>query len=350
MRIARAACCDRIDRSKLTMTEVESPPAAPLDLVVSIINFRTAQMTIDCVQSVLDDIGDLRAHVVIVENGSGDGSDVVLADWLTAARAENPDIAVSLVVSAENTGFSGGHNQGIRAMKARFYFVLNSDAVVHKGCLAALLADAEAHPETGLFAARLEYDDGTRQISCFRFPTPGSEMIRGAQSGPVTRLLKRYDIPLDMPPAQEQIEWASFAAIMLRGEMIDAIGLMDEGYFLYFEDTEYCLRARRAGWGTRYVEGARAIHFRGGSAPVKSLAKARKRLPAYYYASRTRLMYQSHGRIGLLAANLAWYLGTGLTYARLLLTRKVNTLPVESEMRDIWTNFMRPLGDRRAPK
>lgn len=332
------------------MTEVAPPSAAPLDLVVSIINFRTPQMTIDCVQSVLDDIGDIAAHVVIVENGSGDGSDKILADWLAAERAKTPDIAVSLVVSKENTGFSGGHNQGIRAMAARFYFVLNSDAVVHKGCLGALLAEAAAHPDTGLFAARLEYDDGTRQISCFRFPTPASEVIRGAQSGPVTRLLKRYDIPLDMPPAQDRIEWASFAAIMLRAEMIDAIGVMDEGYFLYFEDTEYSLRAHRAGWGTRYVEAARAIHFRGGSAPVKSLAKARKRLPAYYYASRTRLFYQSHGRAGLLAANLGWYLGTALTYARLLLTRKTNTLPNEKEARDIWINFLHPLGDRRAPK
>ncbi|MEX5730230.1 N-acetylglucosaminyl-diphospho-decaprenol L-rhamnosyltransferase [Rhodovulum iodosum] len=320
-----------------------------LDLVVSIINYRTARLTLDCVASVLADIArtpGLAAHVVVVDNASGDGSDAVIADWIAG---QGPDLPVTLVRSPTNSGFSGGHNQGIAARAARFYLVLNSDAVLRPGFFAAILAAADAAPAAGLFAPRLEDEDGTGQISCFRFPCPMSELIRGACTGPVTRLLARYDVPLDMPPAADRIGWASFACILLRAEMVAAIGPMDEGYFLYFEDAEYCLRARRAGWSIRYVPEARAVHFRGGSAPVKSLAKARRRLPPYFYASRSRFLRQAHGPAGPVAANLAWHFGRALAQLRVL-AGKPRPRAVEAEARDIWINVRHPLGDRRAPE
>ena len=152
-----------------------------------------------------------------------------------------------------------------------------------------------------------------------------------------------------MPPEPDQIEWASFACILLRAKMVDQIGIMDEGYFLYFEDVEFCWRARQAGWKIRYVPDARAIHFRGGSGPVKSLAKAKKRLPAYYYASRTRILYQIHGTGGLLLANLAWIFGRAIAVMRVLAGKKVPQSN-QREYRDIWTNVFSPLGDSYKPK
>ena len=317
--------------------------------MVSIINYRTATMTQDCLRSVLADfeasgLGD-AAHAVVVDNASGDGSAEVLAEWIAA---EGLGDRVTLVASDTNSGFSGGHNRGIGARAADFYLVLNSDALLRPGFCQAILAAAEAEPQAGLFAPRIEYDDGIQQISCFRFPSPISEIIRGAGSGPVTRLLSRWDIPLEMPPAPDQIGWASFACILLRGTMIEQLGPMDEGYFLYFEDTEYCLRARRAGWRVVYVPQARAVHFRGGSAPVKALAAARKRLPAYFYASRTRFLRQGYGALGPLAGNLCWYLGRAIAQARRFAGKPVPTANA-AEARDIWVNFGTPLGDRRAP-
>ena len=313
-----------------------------LDLAVSVINYRTAGMTIACLQSVLEDFAAsaIRGHVVVVDNASGDGSDAAIADWIAAQPADTP---VTLVRSATNSGFSGGHNQGIGARPATHYLVLNSDAILRPGFCTAILDAARAAPEAGLFAPRLEDEDGTQQISCFRVPSPASEFIRGAATGLVTKLLRRWTVPLDMPPEPDQIGWASFACILLRGAMVDEIGRMDEGYFLYFEDTEYCLRARRAGWRIAYVPQARAVHFRGGSAPVKSLARARKKLPRYYYASRTRLFYQAHGRAGLWAANAAWHLGRGITRARGLMGRPGNP-STEAEALDIWTGVRDPLG------
>lgn len=312
------------------------------DLVISIINYKTAPMTLSCVRSVLADLSatpDLSAHVVIVDNASGDGSVEAIAAWIADSDAAAD---VTLVASPVNGGFSAGHNLGIAARKADFYLLLNSDAVLQPGFCRAMLDAAQADPQGGLFAPRIDYDDGGQQISAFRVPTPASELIRGASTAQVTRALKSYDVPLDMPPHADQIGWASFAGIVLRARMIDAIGNMDEGYFLYFEDTEYCLRARRAGWRIVYVPQARMIHFRGGSAPVKALAKARKRLPAYYYASRTRLFYQAHGWFGLIAANLMWCLGRGISALRPLMG-KPRPQAVAHEARDIWTNVLRPM-------
>ncbi len=317
----------------------------PYDIVVSIINFRTGDLTLQCVRSVLDDMAGINGLVVVVDNLSGDGSDDQIAAWIAAQPADTP---VRLVRSATNAGFSGGHNQGMAAAEAEFYLILNSDAVLRPGFLATMLATARAHPEVGFLAPVIEYDDGEIQDSCFRFHSPGSELIRTARSSVITKLFKRYEVSLGPDPAPDQIGWASFACILLRGEMLRAIGPMDEGYFLYFEDADYCLTGRRAGWGIRQERAARAVHFRGGSGPVKTLYKERKRLPRYYYSSRTRFLYKAHGAVGVIAANLLWYTGRGIKYLYLLTGRRFKPM-TRSEGRDIWTNVTRPLGPRFAP-
>lgn len=313
-------------------------------LVISIINYRTGPMTLACVASVLADIGDLDAQVVIVDNASGDGSADQIADWIAAQPAGTP---VRLLRSAVNSGFSGGHNQGMAALAAAHYLILNSDALLRPGFLRAILDAADAHPEAGLIAPRIETEAGDEQVSCFRFHSPASELIRAAASGPVTRLLRRHVVALQPPVDPAQVEWASFACILLRGGMVDRIGPMDEGYFLYFEDAEYCLRARRAGWRIALAPGAVAVHFRGGSGPVKALEQARRRLPPYYYVSRTRFFRQAHGTLGPLRANLMWGLGRAIAWMRRLTGRAVPPA-IESEARDIWTNLLSPLRPDRT--
>ena len=329
----------------MTQTPAPAAPAPERALLVSIINYRTAELTLGCIASVLPDLAGHDAEIVVVDNRSDDGSAEIIERWIAA---QVPPVPVRLLRSATNSGFSGGHNQAMAACPAAAVLVLNSDAVLRPGCIAALLAAAEAAPRVGLFAPQLEYEDGTVQISCFRFHGPASELIRGAATGPVTRALKHRDVPLGMPPAPDQIEWASFACILLRGAMVREIGPMDEGYFLYFEDAEYCLRARRAGWRIAYVPQARVVHYRGGSAPVKSMATARKRLPRYYYASRTRFLRQAHGYPGYLAANLLWHLGQGIALGRRLVGRP-GSRPIEAEGRDIWIDAAAPLARSKSP-
>lgn len=317
-----------------------------MKIAVSIINYRTADLTIACVESVLADIAfsGVATEIVVVDNASGDGSDQVLQAWVDA----HPDAPVKLVLSPTNTGFSGGHNQGITNSTADYVLVLNSDAALRPGCLATLAAAGDANPKAGLIAPRLEDEDGTVQNSCFRFARPASEMIRGANSGPVTRLLKRWDTHLGTHPDPARIEWASFACILLRRSMIDQLGLMDEGYFLYFEDVEYTRRATKAGWTVLYEPAAACIHHRGGSGPVKSLQSERKRLPPYLYASRARYFYQFGGWPGLWGANLLFNLGHAIGGLRALTGRDLRGT-AKNEAADVWTNALKPLGPRRAP-
>lgn len=302
-------------------------------------------MTIAAVDSVLSALGAREAKVVIVDNASGDGSADQIADWIQ----KNGDARVVLLRSTTNRGFSGGHNQGMAAaLGARFYLILNSDALLRPDFFDRLLPSTETEPQVGLFAPQLEWEDGTPQNSCFRFASPISELLRGARTGPVTRLFQRYVIALNTPPDPVEIEWASFACILLRGEMVRELGPMDEGYFLYFEDSEYALRARRAGWRIAYVPSARTVHFRGGSGPVKKMQAEFKRLPTYFWRSRTRFLRQAHGRLGPLLGNIAWISGRALASLRLLTGRGIPPAH-DHEWFDIWTGFLSPLKPDRGP-
>lgn len=313
-------------------------------ITISIINYRTADMTIDCVRSVLDDLAG-RGQVVVVDNLSDDGSAEIIDGWIAA---QDPPVPVHLVRSDQNAGYSAGHNQGMAAAPADHYLILNSDTLLRPGFFDAMLRALPADPAdaTGLIVPRLEGEDGEPQVNCFRFAGPASEFIRGANSGPVTRMMRRRTVALETASPDEKIHWASFACILLNRRMVEQIGPMDEGYFLYFEDAEYCLRARRAGWTIRRAPDAVAVHFRGGSGPVKALSRARKRAPEYYYRARSRFLVQAHGRRGLIAANLAWHAGRAFAQLRRLGGRSVHPA-AEREAVDLWIGARRPLAPIR---
>lgn len=308
-------------------------------LVVSVINYRTPSLTISCVQSVLEAAGDIALSVVIIDNASEDGSVATLRAWIDAQDAPVP---VQLMPSAVNLGFAGGHNAVMRAYPASFYLLLNSDALVRSDALMRLLAAADAHPDAGLLAPALEGKDGTRQISCFRSHSPASELIRGAATGPITRILKRYDVPLGPNPQPADIGWVSFACVLIRHVAFTRTGGLDDGFFLYYEDAEFSRRVRQDGWRIYYVPDAKVVHFRGGSGPVKALSRAAKRLPRYYYRSRTRYFRKIYGQPGLLAANLCWIAGRTVAAARWLAGKPVPQAHAH-EWRDIWTGFLHPL-------
>jgi GT2 family glycosyltransferase len=310
-----------------------------------VLNYQTPDMTLRCVRSLYEQEGEFDLHVSIVDNASGGDSEVVLRQGMAGLV---PVGSWNLIVAKKNGGFSAGHNTGIAASHSRYHLVINSDTLVLEGALAALIATAEREPALALVAPQLEGENAEVQTSCFRMPTPWSELIRGACTALVTRVLHRFNVPLEQSPRAEDIAWVSFACVLLRDEAIQQVGPMDDGFFLYFEDTDYCARLRGAGWQLDYCPEARVVHFRGGSGPVKSLTAENRRLPAYWYASRTRLFYKLYGRFGLLLANLAWHCGRGIGLVRVLVGKPVPRANA-AEWRDIWTNFFAPLGDSRAP-
>lgn len=296
-----------------------------------VLNYRTADLVLDCLNSLIDQLDPQQDVAVVVDNQSGDGS----AEKIRLEIAARGWSHVRLVESGSNAGFSAGLNLGVRAVQAQAYLLLNSDTVIRSGAIETLWAALASDPSIGVVGPRLEWPDGTPQISCFRDHSPWSELIAGAATGPITTLLSRWDVPLPVRNEPFSPPWLSFAAVLIRQTVFRTADLLDEGFFMYFEDAEYCHRARRKGWIVWHEPAARVVHLRGRSSPVKALTAARRRRPPYYYASRRRYFEKIHGRGGGLAANLLWTLGFAVAWAR----EKLGDRPspaVERELRDNW--------------
>lgn len=294
----------------------------------------------------LPELEGINACVVVVDNYSGDDSSALIQAWL--GRHDEAG-KVSFVQSNQNAGFAAGNNIGISVQNAQYYLLLNSDTVVRPGAIRTMLDTVIKFPETGLISPRLEWPDGIGQESCFRFPSPFSELSDASDTRIIDQLLANYIVAL---PVQTQIarpQWTSFACVLIKNEVFRQIGLLDEGYFMYFEDVEFCHRANRAGWSIVHNPEARVVHLRGGSSSVKKQAKLKKRVPKYFYASRTRYYYQTYGWLGLTVANLLWWVGRTLSKTRQLMGRS-DKAAIEGQWLDIWTNWLKPLKSYPLPK
>lgn len=318
--------------------ELQHPPGPvsglALGLAVVVINYRTPAMTIECAQTVLPQLAGVAGggHLFIVENASGDDSAKVLGNWAEGREG------VTLILSPTNDGFSGGNNRGMAAAPdAVRYLLLNSDAFPRPGAIAAMIdaMTTGASDGAGIVHPVLIDPDGTHQISRFRKFRPSTELVRGSGLEAVRRRLPRGVVAIPLG-SDEPADWVSFACVMLDGGMVRKIGPMDEGYFLYFEDAEYAERAVAAGWRIAQAEDALVEHRRGGSSPVKALGAARKRLPRYYYESRTRYYRTRYGAAGLVWANALWLLGRAASLTRTMAGRTPYRAAAH-EYQDIWT-------------
>ena len=307
---------------------------------IVIVNFQTPQLTVDCLDALdKENSKVVQFNTLIVDNNSGDDSVKVLDAWINSSRYTSQ---YQLVAHISNNGFSSGNNIGINASNGEFVLLLNSDTIVRPGAIELLVKTLRDNPKMGMASPRLEWPDGTPQESCFRFHRPINELIRSAATGPITRLFKRYEVPLRVSDNVIHPEWTSFACVLIRRQVFDDIGLLDEEFFMYFEDVDFCQRARKAGWSIINNPSAHVVHLRDGSSPVKSQAAKKKRLPRYFYESRSRYYFKYFGRTGLLAANLFWHLGSCIGLLRKLLNPNYQLNICERQWRDIWINFRDP--------
>ena len=306
---------------------------------VIIINFRTPGLTIDCLETLVDEIDPRHDVVIVVDNDSGDDSIPTIQAEIGQA---NWGDWVTLVPSGRNGGFSFGNNVGIQLVEAENYLLLNSDTLVHPGAIGTLRRVLEEDAHVGLAGPRLEWPNGDPQISCFRYRNPISELLAAASTGPITKLLNRYETPLPVEPTKTEPDWASFACILIRGEVFKQVGLMDEGYFMYFEDIDYCRRARKLGWAVVNEPAARVVHLRGGSSNVKQALAQRKRPPRFYYESRARYFAKFYGKPGLWLTNVMWSVGRTIEWIRVTFTGRPQ-LTCEKEAIDNWIGWWNPL-------
>ena len=310
-----------------------------MTLAIIIVNYKTPDLTIECLHSLQDQIELGCDLVVVVDNASGDDS---VSRLETAVTQNQWQQWVKIVPSEVNGGFSAGNNLGIQSVSADAYLLLNSDTIVRPQAIANLKEAMHTYPQAGLISPRLEWLDGTPQISCFRYHSPVSELINAAATGPVSKLLVNYDVPLPVSDMPMNPQWTSFACVLIRQEVIEQVGLMDEGYFMYFDDVDYCHQARDAGWDIVHVPAARVVHLRGGSGSVKKAIAQRQRPKAYLYASRARYFRKFYGYIGLLIANLLWLVGRSISLVREVAGNK-EPHACQLEHRDIWLNWKNPM-------
>ncbi|MDJ0823304.1 MAG: glycosyltransferase family 2 protein [Paracoccaceae bacterium] len=324
---------------------------APRILIISL-NYRTPEMTLRSVRAALRAMEGLRAEIVVVDNDSGDGSFEVMQ---TALQTEDwaQGAPIRLVQSGHNGGFGAGNNVGLRMAMTDggapdYCYILNSDAFPAPDALRLLVDHLETHPEAGFSGSYIHGLEGDPHVTAFRFPSLWSELEGAMRFGPVTRLLRRHVVPMGIPEATQKVDWLAGASMLMRREVLDEIGLFDETFFLYFEETDLCHRAAQAGYETHYVRESHVAHIGSESTGMKTW----DRVPGFWLDSRWHYFTKTHGRGYAALATLLHLTGGLLWRLRRVLQRKDRADPLRF-LRDLFIHdlkaLVRPLpGKRRA--
>jgi N-acetylglucosaminyl-diphospho-decaprenol L-rhamnosyltransferase len=294
------------------------------DVAVVIVTYRTADLTIACLRSLQRErqaSEEITVRAVVVDNASGDAAVI-----RSALDAEGWQSWVTLIEAPVNGGFAYGNNLGAQHAYAEkspdYVYVLNPDTEVRPGAIGSLVRFLEASPQVGIAGGSFEHLDGRIWPIAFRFPTIFSELSHGLQIGIVSRLLQRWTVASPMIQLTQPTDWICGAAMMIRPAVFDRIGGFDENYFLYFEETDFCNRARQAGYATWYVPESRVMHIMGQSTKVTDEKAVLQRFPAYWFQSRRRYFAVSFGVVHAMVIDLVAVLANCLGLMKRLALRR----------------------------
>jgi GT2 family glycosyltransferase len=263
-----------------------------MDLSIVIVNWNTRDMLRSCLASIPQQ-PDLRMEVIVIDNASEDGSAAMVA-------AEFPE--AKLIRNADNLGFATGTNQGLRLADGRHLLLLNSDTLVHGDVLAESVRYMDAHPEVGMMGCKVLNEDGSTQMTCSRFPSFLNLLLQtlGLNRLERPRWLRRYQM-LDWARDDErEVEVISGCYLLARRSAVAQIGLLDESFFLYGEETDWCRRCANAGWKLVFAPLGCITHF--GSGSSRRLNYRRDLM----LSEGTVRLHRKHG--GRAAAALVWLL------------------------------------------
>ncbi len=260
-----------------------------MDVSVIIVSWNVWKWLAPCLDSVREALGNLKGEIIVVDNASTDG---------TPERVREAFPEVRLLVNPVNRGFPAANNQGMAIARGRYFLLLNPDTRVLDRAIEFLVAFADTHPEAGVVGPQLLNPDGTVQSSRRRFPTFWTALFESTWWQPYAprQILRRYYV-LDRPDDETQeVDWVTGAAMLVRREAVEQVGLMDEEFFMYAEEMDWCRRIRAAGWKVFYYPAARVIHYGGRSSDqvpaVQHLA---------FQRSKIRYFRKHHGPIAAVA-------------------------------------------------
>jgi GT2 family glycosyltransferase len=270
-------------------------------LSVLIVNWNVRDLLRDCLRSIERGRGDLAVEVIVVDSASADGSAAMVA-------AEFP--WVTLLPRTDNVGFPRGNNIALAQARGDFLLLLNPDTVVLDDALPVLVAFLQDHPDVGAVGPQLLNPDGSVQSSRRRFPTPATGFLESTWlEGLAPGVLRRY-YALDLPDDQTaDVDWLVGACLMVRRAVYERIGGLDEAYFMYSEELDWCRRIKAAGWRVVYHPAARIVHHVG-----KSSEQAVTARHINFQRAKLRYFRKYHGRAAaaglrlFLLGNYAWQL------------------------------------------
>jgi GT2 family glycosyltransferase len=250
-----------------------------MQLSVVLLSYNTRELTEQALRSVLAAVEDVEAEVFVVDNASVDGS---------ADMVEEKFPQVHLLRNECNTGFAAGNNVALREVQGRYVLLLNTDTIVRRDTFKYLISFMEEHPQVGAVGCKILNPDGTLQLDSRRgFPTPIAAFCK--MSG-LSRLLPdhptiaRYNMTFLDPEKRAEVDVISGSCMLVRKEAMDEVGLLDEDYFMYGEDIDWCYRIHRAGWKIFYIPDTEIVHFRGESGrgvPLRVLYRKSKAMSIF---------------------------------------------------------------------
>lgn len=227
-----------------------------MDVSVIVVNWNTRKLLEQCLGSVYETAGSLAVEVIVVDNGSSDGSVEMVRERFPQAR---------LIANPENLGFARANNQAMKIARGRYFLLLNSDAALRPGALQSLVDRMEARPEGGIVGGRLVNPDGTFQASYMDFPTLWGEVMLMLKLHTLFRTRYFPSHPPAESEAAREADWIPGACMLVRRQLWEQIGGLDETYFMYSEEVDWCRRARQVGWKVYYTPEAEIVHWGGQS-------------------------------------------------------------------------------------
>jgi hypothetical protein len=228
------------------------------DVSVVIVNWNTRDILRNCLKSIYEQTGDVALEVIVIDNASSDGSAEMV-------RKNFPK--VNLIENSENRGFAAANNQGITIAEGRYVLLLNSDTIVLENAIDKTLSFADAHPEAAIVGCQVWDDSDTIQMTCFRFPSVFNLFLSAFWLNKFfkhNRILGREWMLWWGRDSEREVDVISGSFMFVKRKAIEEVGLMDEDYFLYYEETDWCYRFARAGWKILFWPGAKILHWHGG--------------------------------------------------------------------------------------
>ena len=310
-----------------------------LDTLIVTVNYKTARMVTDLIVSLMPEIPKLgESQMVIVDNASGDNS----ADYIKQFVDENDLGWVTVIPSQANLGYAGGNNLAINSVLEKNVAVkqvwfLSPDTKI-KADAGAELIKAMNENDLHIVGSRLEDEDGILQCSHFNFPGIISELSAGLRFGVFDKLLKKYLVRTAPSNRVIQTDWLAGASFMVSNAYIKKIGLMDDDYFLYFEEPDFCLQGKNNHMPCWYIPSSKVSHAVGAVSGISDSHKKTPRRSQYWFDSRRRFFLKNYGVLKLICCDLVFI----IAYTTWLLRSKsTNNVDLVKEPPSFLKDFIR---------